>query len=81
MAGNRYDRGWMAGRGYGREYGAWRGPPGRGGRYDAGMRGGYDIAATTWSTPSGRGCRGADSHQLSTEGEVAHAQAQPGSQL
>ena len=41
MAGNRYDRGWMAGRGYGREYGARRGPPGRG-RYDAGMRGGYD---------------------------------------
>jgi hypothetical protein len=41
MAGNRYDRGWMGGRGYGREYGARRGPPGRG-RYDAGVRGGYD---------------------------------------
>jgi hypothetical protein len=41
MAGNRYDRGWMGGRGFGREYGARRGQPGRG-RYDAGMRGGYD---------------------------------------
>lgn len=38
MAGNRYDRGWMAGRGYGREY---RGGTPRG-RYDAGMRRGYD---------------------------------------
>jgi hypothetical protein len=42
MAGNRYDRGWTGGRGYGREYGARRGQPGRGDRYDAGMRGGYD---------------------------------------
>ena len=41
MAGNRYDRGWMGGGGYGREYGAHRGPPRRE-RYDAGMRGGYD---------------------------------------
>lgn len=41
MAG-RYDRGWMGGRGYGREYGARRGPPPRGGRYDAGERGGYE---------------------------------------
>jgi hypothetical protein len=36
---NRYDRGWMGGRGYGREYG--RGP--RRGGYDARMRGGYDA--------------------------------------
>ena len=41
MAGNRYDRGWMKGRGYGREFGARRPPPPRRG-YDAGMRGGYD---------------------------------------
>lgn len=42
MAGNRYDRGWMGGRGHGREYG---GRPGRG-RYDAGVRGGYDRGWT-----------------------------------
>lgn len=41
MAGNRYDREGMGGRGYGREYGA-RGRPLPRGRYDAGMRGGYD---------------------------------------
>jgi hypothetical protein len=52
MAGNRYDGGWMGGRGYGREYGARRGPPGRGGRYDAGMRGGYDRG---WSEEMGYG--------------------------
>ena len=49
MAGSRYDRGWMGGRGYGREYGARRGRYDagmRGGRYDAGMRGGYDQGWT-----------------------------------
>jgi len=44
MAGSRYDRGWMAGRGYGRELG--RGPTPRRGPYDAGMRGGYDRGWT-----------------------------------
>jgi hypothetical protein len=37
MAGNRYDRGWTDARGYGRQYGPRRG------RYDAGMRAGYDT--------------------------------------
>ena len=46
MAGNRYDRGWTGGRGYGRDYGARGGPVGGGGRYDAGMRGGYDRGWT-----------------------------------
>jgi hypothetical protein len=52
MAGNRYDRGWMAGRGYGREHGARREPPGRGGGYEAGMRGGYDRG---WNQGMGYG--------------------------
>jgi hypothetical protein len=43
MGNNRYDRGWK-GRGYGREYGV---RPGHGrGRYDAGMRAGYDQGWT-----------------------------------
>lgn len=41
MAGNRYDGGWR-GRGYGRDFGARRGH----GRYDAGMRAGYDRGWT-----------------------------------
>ncbi len=46
MAGNRYDRGWMGGRGYGGEYGARRGPMPPRGRYDAGVRGRYDRGWT-----------------------------------
>lgn len=52
MQGNRYDRGWMPNRGYGRDFGGRPGPmPGRGQggsgrRYDAGMRGGYDRGWT-----------------------------------
>lgn len=52
MQGNRYDRGWMPPRGYGREFGARGGPVRRGGhtgngrRYDAGVRGGYDRGWT-----------------------------------
>ncbi len=46
MAGNRYDRGGMGGRGYGGEYGARRGPMPPRGRYNAGIRGGYDRGWT-----------------------------------
>jgi hypothetical protein len=47
MQGNRYDRGWMPNRGYGRDFGGRRGHGvGNGRRYDAGMRGGYDRGWT-----------------------------------
>jgi hypothetical protein len=50
---DRYDRGWMPARGYGRDFGGRRGPMhghghevGNGRRYDAGMGGGYDRGWT-----------------------------------
>lgn len=45
MRGNRYDRGGMPSRGYGGEYGRQRPMSGRG-RYDQGMRAGYDRGWT-----------------------------------
>jgi hypothetical protein len=45
MRGDRYDRGWRPARGYGRDFGARRGPM-RDRGYDAGMRGGYDRGWT-----------------------------------